>query len=130
MSVIRTYSSKERAFLKESCLELLGIEKATTLSQCGDILKVSKFTLYNWRKNDAEWAEKLKLADEIIADRLEVKLDKMSQPVAIIARLNALRPEKYRSRYEHKIVDPELKKLFQELSNLGEKKADVKPSTA
>lgn len=92
------------------------------LSQAADQLGVSKTRLYQWRRNDLDWAKQLDLIDELIADELEVELRNCHIPAQItplIFRLKALRPQKYRDNYHFEVENPKVQELLTEIKRLG-----------
>lgn len=105
---------------KKSILQLLEAGEVDNLSQAAEYLGISKFAVYQWKDSDPEWNKMVKQVDQLRADDLEKKLDKMNNPVGLIFRLKKLRPE-YRDTFKIDVKNEALEKLLTELKNIGEK---------
>ena len=111
--------------VKEAVLLLIEAEEADNITEACRIIGISPLKVYHWAENDAEWAGRVRQAQNIKADRLEADLDNMNNPVARIFRLKKLRPE-YRDSYKFDITSEPLEKLLKELRELGQNKKSEK----
>ena len=146
----RKPGSSQRPHLKDAeiidakikVLALLENGAAKHLTECADILGLSRTQMYFWKQSDTQWAKEIELTDQITADRLEKEIEQaivegkaISMPyvTARIFRLKALRPEKYKENYKFEVTDANMKQLLTDLRNLGKsepKKEAEKPSEA
>uniref|UniRef100_A0A6M3IPR0 Terminase n=1 Tax=viral metagenome TaxID=1070528 RepID=A0A6M3IPR0_9ZZZZ len=113
------FSSRRTTELKRQCIDLIESEQCDNLSQCGDRLDVPKLVLHRWYMNDKSFSTMVDQAQQIKADRLEEKIDKINNPVAMIFRLKKLRPE-YRDNYRIDVTSEKLEDLLEELKRVGD----------
>lgn len=108
--------------LKRQILELFEAQKVTTLSRAAELVRISKYTAYKWKADDLEFAEELKIAKELVADRLEEEIleqDKLPGVTARIFLLNGLRPGIYKDR-RLELTNPRLESLLAKLREAGQ----------
>jgi hypothetical protein len=106
---------------KHQILDLFEEGRITTLSEAAHILDLSKYAVYHWAFRDVDFGEALKIAKEIVADRIEVQLlecDKMAQVTARIFLLNGLRPGIYKGT-KIEVDSPKLQKLLTDIREAG-----------
>jgi hypothetical protein len=109
--------------LKNKVIAELEKAEATTLSRVAEILGVSKLHLWELKKKDPAFADRVNQVKEIIADKFEEELltcDKMAQVVARLARLKTLRPD-YRDSFKVVVGSPKVESLLEELKRRGKK---------
>jgi len=109
---------KKRALLK--ALAKSGAVRRACAAAC-----VHHSTYYEWRLDDAAFADAADVAREHYIEWLEAVADKRAtsgprpSDTLLIFRLKALRPHVYRERYEHKVapeeIDREIERLMREL---------------
>jgi len=108
---------------KRAILDLLETEQAQNLTQAAEKLNIPKIQAHHWVKSDTEFADRVKLALEIVADRMEQTLDSKENVIGMIFRLKKLRPE-YKDDYKFSHGgEAALVKLLIELRNLALKAA-------
>jgi hypothetical protein len=109
--------------LKKNVIAELEKAEVTTLSAVAKILNVSKLHLWELKRKDPDFADKITQAKEVLADRFEEELltcDKMAQVVARLARLKTLRPD-YRDSFKVVVGSPKVESLLEELKKRGRK---------
>lgn len=105
--------------LKTAALDLIESEEASNLTQAAKILNVQPTLLYKLEAGDPYWAEQVKIAKNIVADKLEDKIDNFNNVVGWIFRLKMLRPE-YRDSYKFDVNSTKLEQLLKELREIGQ----------
>jgi len=116
--IVEKLTPKEILKVKQAILTLIEAEEADNLTEACKKIGMSPLQAYWWLDHDAEWAGRIRQAQNIVADRLEADLDAMNNPVARIFRLKKLRPE-YRDNYRFDITSEALEKLLKELLDLA-----------
>jgi len=116
--IVEKLTQKEILKVKQAILTLIEAEEADNLTEACKKIGMSPLRAYWWLDHDAEWAGRVRQAQNIVADRLEADLDAMNNPVARIFRLKKLRPE-YRDNYRFDITSEALEKLLKELLDLA-----------
>jgi hypothetical protein len=110
--------------LKNKVIGLIETEQADNLSEAAKVLGVKSTKLYLLAEKDKTFEEQVRIAQNIIADRLEAKLDNSNSPGAHEFRLKKLRPE-YRDNAKIDLNTDKLEKLLRELIDV--KKVPEKP---
>lgn len=110
--------TKEYQRLMKESLELIAADECQNLTQAAERLGVSPMTLYALRDKYPDWANQLKAAEQIIADRIEEALDHSKNVVGQIFRLKKLRPE-YRDSYKIDVTTTKLEQMLTDLKKLG-----------
>ena len=93
-----------RAQLKQSFLE--SYETFGTVTAGCKVAKLSRDTVYRWRREDPVFSEAFETAREVVADDLEQEALRRAHDgsdLLLIFMLKALRPDKYRERQETNI---------------------------
>jgi len=117
---------RENAEVKRKILDLFESLQVTTLSEAAQKVGISKYRVYKMRREDPEWAEELKIAFEITADKIEGELldskklteEKMPGVTARIFLLNGLRPNKYKNT-KLTFENPKLEQLLERIDKAG-----------
>lgn len=134
----KEYSALVTRRAKENAIKLLESLVCVNLSQCADKLGFPRLALYRWKKEDLEWSKELELCDQVIADAIEEEMMQCVDPktgkvvnqayfLAHMARLKALRPNKYREKMGIDITDSKVPELLAELREAA-KKRKVEPA--
>ena len=112
---------------KKRILDLFESMEAITLSEAARKLGISKYKAFKMKRGDPEFAEELKIAFELVADRIEEELlnpknlteEKMAGVTARIFLLNGLRPNKYKGT-KLTIENPRLEQLLESIKRAGQ----------
>lgn len=130
-SFLKDETPTEEIFrLKKEILRLFDERQVSNLSQAAEQLSISKMRVHSWRKSDPEFAKQLDVAEELLADDLEIALRECktaAQVTAIIFLLKGLRPQKYRDNYKFEVENPKVQELLSEIKRLGEPAPEPKP---
>jgi len=112
---------------KEKVVENLEEGISTTLASAARKAGVPPRTVYEWKKSDMDFTNKLSTAFEVVADRFEEELSNMTGKSGVTSRifmLKGLRPDKYQEGSTIQIITPETKSLLGELYKLGKKDSE------
>jgi hypothetical protein len=118
---------------KRETLNLFDRREVDNISQAAEKLGVSKLRMHAWRRADPEWAKQLEVAEELIADELEVELRACKNPAqvtALIFRLKGIRPQKYRDNFKFEVENPRVQEILAEIKRLGAATASLPTLTA
>lgn len=110
--------------LKRKITDLLESRTAKRLTDAAKMVGLSPRKAYQWKYEDKDWQNELRIIDQIEADELENELEINKSVVrgsAIAFRLKKLRPE-YRDNYRFVVTDYGLKDLITELKQVTEAK--------
>lgn len=129
LTVIPNFKASEVLKFKKVILELLEAGEVQNLSQAALYLGLPRLAPYSWKITDPEWARRVQQTDQLRADELEEKLDKLNNVVGYIFRLKKLRPE-YRDTFKLDIHNEALETLLKELKEVGapSKVIEVEPA--
>jgi len=112
---------------KERVVENLEEGISTTLASAARKAGVPPRTVYEWKKSDMDFTNRLSTAFEVVADRFEEELSNMTGKSGVTSRifmLKGLRPDKYQEGSTIQIITPETKSLLGELYKLGKKDSE------
>lgn len=126
--IVEILTTEEILQVKQAILELIEAEEADNITEACEILGFPKLKAFYYSFDDKEWANQIRQAQQIKADRLEADLDAMNNPVARIFRLKKLRHE-YRDTYKFDLTNESLEKLLRELKELAKPKQDDNSTT-
>lgn len=117
-SVSTRHTADQTLEYKLQIIRLLENGEIFTLTAAAQALGISAATVQYWANRDEEFAESVKLAKEVLADQLEVKLAAHSNFIPQMFMLKGIRPW-YRDNYKVPPTTSEAKELLQQLVALG-----------
>jgi hypothetical protein len=112
--------------IKNQVIEAIETEHADNLTEAAKYLDIKPSLLYHLKGRDKAWSDQIEVAQNVVADKLEAKLDKMNSPVAAIFRLKKLRIE-YRDNFKFDFNTDKLEKLLTQLVEVGKTSQAVPP---
>lgn len=114
----KKFRSEEIPKIKDAVVALISDAKVKTLTQAAEMLVVSPVTLHRWYKTDLDWKAEVDCAQQVIADQIEIDIDRSKNVIGQIFRLKKLRPE-YRDDHRISNINKEFQELLGELRKLG-----------
>jgi len=116
------------AEVKQKILDLFESMAVSTLSEAAQRVGIKKYKAYKMKRADPEWAEELKIAHEIVADKIEEELrdsrllteEKYPGVMSRIFLLNGLRPDKYKGT-KLTVENPKFEEELRKIREIGQR---------
>jgi len=105
---------------KLKILDMLERGEARTLTECAEALGIPALRIHHWSTDDKDFQAMIKLANEVIADKLEVEFMEHKNFIPKMMLLKAYR-QMYRDNFKIDISNTKLEDMLKELKQLGQK---------
>jgi len=105
---------------KVEILEYLSSGAASTLSAAAELAGVKPTNAYSWSSNDPDFHDMIRLAREVVADKLEKELANHPNFIPKMMILKGIRPM-YRDSYRQPQEDDKMRELLEQLMAMSQR---------
>ena len=111
---------------KVKILELMSDGTCTTLTSAAEKLHLTPVQVHHWARNDSDFSEMVRLAREIVADRIEAEFQTHANFIPKMMLLKGYRPM-FRDNAKLDLTNTKLIELLDELKKVGAGKPNETP---